>query len=249
MRGDDDDAPRVGVEVVERRVAVSSGSSAARSSASTTVLPVTMMFSGSMFSASRFCLFPSVGARCSVASRVVSARFDLLRERRVRVAGAEARLEVDDRDLPVEGGEAADEGGGRVALHDDRVGALGLEERRQSIERACRHRGERLARRAEIEIVVRDDSEQVEHLREHLAVLPGHDDDRLEVRRPLELRDHGGDLDRLRTGAEDHHHAVAFHPPMPPRVPRPGPCRPCARRSPKAPSRRRTPDRCSVLRP
>jgi hypothetical protein len=123
---------------------------------------------------------------------------------------------VHDRNLLVEGGKTADEGRGGVSLDEHRVRALGLEERRQTVERARRHRGERLARRAEVEVVVRDDPEQIEHLREHLAVLPRHDDDGLEVGRPLELRDHGGDLDRLRTGAEDRHHAVAFHSPMPP---------------------------------
>jgi hypothetical protein len=123
---------------------------------------------------------------------------------------------VHDRNLLVEGGEAADEGGRGVALHEHRVGALGLEKRCQSAERAGRDRRERLPGRAQVEVVVRDDPEEVQHLGEHLAVLPCHDDDGLEVGRPLELRDHGGDLDRLRTGAEDRHHAVAFHSPMPP---------------------------------
>jgi len=140
---------------------------------------------------------------------------DLLGEGRVRVARAEPGLEVHDGDLLVEGGQAADKGRRGVALHEHRVGALGLEERCQAVKRARRHRRERLPRRAQVEVVVRDDPEQVEDLGEHLSVLARHDDDRVEVGRPLELRDHGGDLDPFRTGAKDHHYAAAFHPPMP----------------------------------
>ena len=49
---------------------------------------------------------------------------DLFRVGRVRIAGAQARLEVNDRDLLVEGGQRGGEDGGRVSLHDDRVRLL-----------------------------------------------------------------------------------------------------------------------------
>ena len=48
----------------------------------------------------------------------------LLRERVVAVVGAQARLDVEDRHLLVERGQAGDERRGRVALHHDRVGSV-----------------------------------------------------------------------------------------------------------------------------
>jgi len=52
------------------------------------------------------------------------AAVDLLRVRRIRVVGAQARLQVHDGDLLVEGGERGGEHGGGVTLHDHGVRSL-----------------------------------------------------------------------------------------------------------------------------
>ena len=125
-------------------------------------------------------MLPSVGARCSDAMRLVSWRFASSGngEARSQVRRPASRWKTGD--LPVERREAADEGRRRVALDEDGVGALAVEQRLEAGEGARRDRRQRLPRLEDPEVVIRDDREELEHLGEHLPVLSGDHHDRLE---------------------------------------------------------------------
>ena len=86
-----------------------------------------------------------------------------------------------DRHLVEERRERGSERGRRVALDEERVGTYLLDERAQARKRAHRDVGERLAVLHDVEIVVRNDAEQGEHLVEHLAMLRRDRHDRLEL--------------------------------------------------------------------
>ena len=105
----------------------------------------------------------------------------LLGEGRGDVAGAQAGLDVEDRDLVVEGRERCGEGGGGVALDHDGVGAVGLDGPPHSLQGAVGDLGEGLPRRVDVEVVIGHDAEELVDLVEHLAVLSGDDDDRVET--------------------------------------------------------------------
>jgi len=116
---------------------------------------------------------------------------DLFRIGRVRVPSAEPGLDVDGRDAVVEGGEGPDERRGRVALHDDGIGPLLGDHRRQTFEGADRHVGERLAILDDVEIARRHDAERGEDLIEHLTMLCGHGHNRFERVRPFKGQNDG----------------------------------------------------------
>ena len=139
-----------------------------------------------------------------VGEHAGDAAVHLLRPGIVLVERAQARLDVADLPALLEGGEARGHRRRRVALDEHPVGPLLLEDGAQAVDHGDRHVVQRLRVLHHVQVVVRLDLEQVEHLVEHLAVLAGDADPRDElVGAPLELLDHRSELDRLRARAED----------------------------------------------
>ena len=112
---------------------------------------------------------------------------------------------MEDWDLVVEGRQRGGEGGGGVPLDDDGVGPVGLDGLPHPLQAAVGDLGEGLPRRVDVEVVVGHDSEELVHLVEHLTVLPGDDDDRIETLVVAHGGHQGGELDRLWAGAVNEH--------------------------------------------
>jgi hypothetical protein len=106
-----------------------------------------------------------------IGERGRQAPVHLLGEGGKRVAGAQAGLDVRDLDPPMEGCKRAGERCRRVALNDDDVGRDLDQHIVEAGEYPCGETGKRLVRRHQVEIIVRFDPEQIEHLVQHLAVL------------------------------------------------------------------------------
>lgn len=141
---------------------------------------------------------------------------ELLRPGAVEVPRAEAGLHVPHGDLEVERRERRREGRGGVAVDEDDVGALPLQHRFDLEQHIRGDVEQRLAGPHDGEVVVGDHAEHGEHLVEHLAVLAGDADDRLELLGPrLELERQRAHLDGLRAGAEDEHDLLFCHEKLP----------------------------------
>ena len=104
--------------------------------------------------------------------------------------------------------EAADERRRSVALHDDCVGLLLLDDGSQPLERPHGHVGERLTILEDVEIVGGRDAERFEDLVEHLPVLRSHHHNGLERRRLVEGTYNRSQLDGFGAGSEHDHDAL-----------------------------------------
>lgn len=132
---------------------------------------------------------------------------ELLGPGAVDVVRAQARLDVPDRDLQIEARQRGGEARRGVAVDEDHVGPLALEDGLELEQHVAGDVEEGLARPHDRQIVVGLHAEHPQHLLEHLAVLAGHADDRLELALAgLELVDERAHLDGLRSRAEDEHH-------------------------------------------
>lgn len=131
---------------------------------------------------------------------------ELLRPGAVDVVRAQARLHMPHGDLQVEARERRGEAGRGVAVDQDDVGLLVLEDRPELEQHVARHVEQRLAGLHDRQVVVGSHGEDAQHLVEHLAVLArhGHDGLKLLLAR-LQLVDERAHLDCLRAGAEDEH--------------------------------------------
>lgn len=131
---------------------------------------------------------------------------ELLGPGAVDVVRAQARLHMAHRDLQVEARERSGEAGRGVAVDQNHVGPLVLEDRLELEKHVARHVEQRLTRLHDRQVVVGIHVEDAKHLIEHLAVLPRHGHDGLElIRACLQLVDERTHLDRLWAGAEDEH--------------------------------------------
>lgn len=172
-------------------------------SASITVLPVTRIFPGSTPSPSRFRRESSVGAKWYEAIRPVIWRFISSGHGAVYVVRAQSRLDVSDRNAAVKGGQCGGRRGRRVAVNQHHVRTGLVEHVAHARQHAGSHVVEILSLPHNVQIVVGLDSEQPQHLIEHLAVLSADADDRPErVRMPSELPYQRGHFDRLGTSPE-----------------------------------------------
>jgi len=106
------------------------------------------------------------------------AAVHLLGERVVGAAGAQPGLHVPDRNLLVERRQRRRHAGGRIALDQHGGGAVFGEHAAQASEGAAGEVGEILLGPHELEIHLRADGEQSQHLIEQLAVLAGDADQR-----------------------------------------------------------------------
>ena len=128
---------------------------------------------------------------------------DLLGKRLELVEGAQARLDVAHLHPGIGRRDGRRHGRRRIALHQHPIGPLGGKNRLELGHHPGEHLGGRLAGAHDIEIVVHLDAEQLEHLIEHVAMLSGDADPRLDTGLGPQRRHHRSHLDRLGTGAED----------------------------------------------
>ena len=89
----------------------------------------------------------------------------------VDIATAQACLDMANRDLAVIGGNCPRQDRGRVALHHHPIRLFFIKHFANFEQSTCGQRIEGLARLHQIEIVVRDDAGDIEHLVQHFAML------------------------------------------------------------------------------
>lgn len=146
------------------------------------------------------------GCEVVLAHDIDGLAVELLRPGAVDVVRAQARLDVAHGDLQVEARERRGEAGRGVAVDQNHVGPLVLEDRLELEQDIARHVEQRLARLHDGQVVVGSHIEDAQHLVEHLAMLAGHSHDGLELLLArLQLVDERAHLDCLRAGAEDEH--------------------------------------------
>ena len=125
------------------------------------------------------------------------------------IVRSQARLDVTNRNLPVECSEAADEGRRGISLHENHIGLRlekdAVEGRESVLGKFC----ERLPRLHNVEVVIRLYAEDFQHLVQHLPVLRSCNRDGPEMAMPSELEDDGGELDRIRSCSENHRYFFA----------------------------------------
>lgn len=149
------------------------------------------------------------GCEIVLADDVHGLAVELLRPGAVDVVRAQAGLHMPHGDLQVETRERRGEAGRGVAVDQDNVGPLVLEDGFELDQHVARHVEQRLARLHDRQVVVRSHTEDAQHLVEHLAVLPGHGHDSLElIRARLQLVGERAHLDGLRSCAEDEHYLL-----------------------------------------
>lgn len=141
-----------------------------------------------------------------LAHDVDSLAVKLLRPGAVDVVRAQAGLDVAHGDLQVEACQRSGEAGRGVAVDQDDVGPLVLENGLELDQHVASHVEQRLARLHDRKVVVGSHVEDAQHLVEHLAVLARHGHDGLEILLArLQLVDERAHLDCLRAGAEGEH--------------------------------------------
>lgn len=146
------------------------------------------------------------GCEVVLAHDIDGLAVELLGPGAVDVVRAQARLDVPHGDLQVEARERSGEAGRGVAVDQDDVGPLVLEDGLELEQYVARYVEQRLARLHDRQIVVGSHTEDAQHLVEHLAVLARHGHDGLELLLArLQLVDERAHLDCLRAGAEDEH--------------------------------------------
>lgn len=112
--------------------------------------------------------------------------------------------------LKIERRERSRERGGGVAVDEDAVRLPVLHDLSEAREHVASDVEERLPRLHHVQVAVRLDAKDAEHLVEHLAVLAGGDDHGVKLLRAgLKLVDKWAHLDSLRAGAEDEHDLLA----------------------------------------
>ena len=131
-----------------------------------------------------------------------------------------------DRHAVVEARERSAERARRVSLDDNPVRCHLIDQRAEPLGEHAGQVGQPLAVRHHVEIDVRSEAEDVEHLMDELPMLAGRDQDWLARSRALELVHDRGELDHLGTrpddderphpvGASEPTRAVFDHPPRP----------------------------------
>ena len=149
------------------------------------------------------------GCEVVLAHDIDRLAVELLGPGAVDVVRAQAGLHMPHGDLQVETRERRGEAGRGVAVDQDHVGRLVLEDGLELKQHVARHVEQRLARLHDRQVVVGSHIEDAQNLVQHLAVLAGHSHDGLElIRTRLELVGERAHLDCLRAGAEDEHYLL-----------------------------------------
>ncbi len=130
-----------------------------------------------------------------------SIRF--LWEGRRQVPGPQSRFDMTDRHARIKGRQRGRQTGGRIALHQHDIRPFLV----QDIPHRQQHAGcdveKILSRLHYIEIVVRNDFEQSQHLIQHLAMLPAGANCAVNARRIPQAQDDRRKLDSFRSGSHD----------------------------------------------
>lgn len=121
------------------------------------------------------------GGEVVLAHDVDGLAVELLRPGAVDVVRAKARLDMPHGDLQVEARERRGETARGVAVDQDHVGLLVLEDGLELDQYVARHVEQSLARLHDRQVVVGCHVEDAQHLVEHLAVLARHGHDGLEL--------------------------------------------------------------------
>src|SRR5258705_4094302 len=109
-----------------------------------------------------------------------------------------------DRDTLVKCRESPGHGWGRVPVYEDQVRSLVEQHRFQGGENTRGREGQGLRGRHEVEIVIGDHTERLEHPVEHRSVLPRYTQASLELDGALaEMQEYRAHLDRFGPCAED----------------------------------------------
>ena len=177
-------------------------------SASMTVFPVTAIDASGTLSLSSACARGLGRGEMQRHQRRRQPAVGFFRKRRPDVAGPEPRLDVADRDAPVEAGQRRHQDRGRVSLHERHVGMRRGEPSVDAGHQPRRQLGQRLIGTHHVELGIHRDAEPIDDLAEHLLVLPGRDDRAREIAGVPERRDHRGQLDGLRAGAHEDQNAL-----------------------------------------
>ena len=127
---------------------------------------------------------------------------------REQVAGAQPRLDMADRDLLVISGQRCCQRGRCIAVHQHDIGLEILQGRLDPGQDLAGDARKRLPRLHDVEVVVRHDFEQAQHLIEHFAVLRGHADARVEPFGCRQLLDERGHLDGFGASTENGQNAA-----------------------------------------
>ncbi|MNG93490.1 hypothetical protein D3C79_524590 [compost metagenome] len=124
-----------------------------------------------------------VRGRCEVqrGDRASQATVAFFGPRRIQVVGAQAGFDVGNRDLLVVGREAGRQGRRRIAVDQDHIRLELCQDRLEPLQDCRGDIGQVLTWLHDVQVIVRRDLEQLQHLVEHLAVLAGHAYARLEA--------------------------------------------------------------------
>lgn len=149
------------------------------------------------------------GGEVELAHDVDRLAVEFLGPGAVDVVRAQARLHMAHGNLKVEACKRCREAGRSVAVDQDHVGPLVLEDCLELEKHVTRHVEQRLARLHNRQVVVGIYIEDAQYLVEHLAVLARHGHDGLElIRTRLKLIDERAHLDGLRASTEDEHYLL-----------------------------------------
>ena len=122
------------------------------------------------------------------------------------IASAQPRLDMPHGHACVESGKAGGERGGGIAMHKDKVGLLLLQHALETREDIAGDVVQILSGLHDVQIVLRHDVEQIEHLVQHLPVLRGDANDGLNLTSTgLQALDQRRHLDGFRAGAKNEH--------------------------------------------
>ncbi len=143
------------------------------------------------------------------------AAVDLLWEGGIFIVGAQPGLDVADRDLMVKRRERACKGGRGVAVHQHNFGLGFQQDVVQPAQRFFGDGGKRLALLHNIEVKIRFNLKNIQHLVEHFPVLRGHADNGFGVFAACQLVHQRGHFNRFRAGAENGHYFNLLHVPVP----------------------------------
>jgi hypothetical protein len=118
------------------------------------------------------------------------------------------RLDVPDWDVVVEGRKGGGKGSGGVTVNEHRVIRTRFHYGADATERTAGHLRERLTVLHDVQVKIRNDSEQIQNFIEKLPMLRGNGNSRLKTRVLLQCQDDRCHLDGFRPSAEDYENAT-----------------------------------------
>ena len=129
-----------------------------------------------------------------------------LRIRRIFIAGTQTSLHMAYRNLCIEGCQSASKGRRGVTMYKHHIRLSLFHNRLQAHQRTRSHIVQRLAGGHNVQIIVRLNTEQVEHLIQHFAMLCSNSNNRLDIFRILAHCQHQRThFNSFRTSSENSH--------------------------------------------